>query len=67
MAKKRKKKEPVNTDPIVRELDAVKRLLMLQLANSGVKPSQIAIALGVDKSVVSRTLPVRKLGLTTGQ
>jgi predicted transcriptional regulator len=46
---------------VVKELEAIKRLLMLQLIASGVQANDIALALGVNKSVISEILPVRKL------
>jgi predicted transcriptional regulator len=48
-------------DPIAKELDAIKRLLVLQLLTSGVQATEIARALGVDKSVVSRLVPARAI------
>lgn len=59
MAKSRKRQKP--SDPITRELDSIKRLLMLQLVNDGVSSSDIAKALGVANSAVSETIPVRSL------
>jgi predicted transcriptional regulator len=60
MAAKRKRKNRQN-DPGAAELDAIKRLLILQLITSGVQGAQIASALGVDPSVVSRLVPKRKV------
>lgn len=48
-------------DPVAGELDSIKRLLMLQLITSGVQAKEIASALGVDQSVVSRLVPTRKV------
>jgi predicted transcriptional regulator len=59
MAVKHKKRG--QNDPVAGELDAIKRLLVLQLITSGVQGAQIASALGVDKSVVSRLVPTRKV------
>jgi predicted transcriptional regulator len=42
---------------VVKELAAIKRLLVLALANSGMKQSQIAAALGIDRTGVSRMFP----------
>lgn len=50
-------------DPVASELDAIKRLLMLQLVSSGVKPVDIAKILDVPKSVISGMIPVRRLSL----
>jgi hypothetical protein len=48
-----------STDAVVRELDSIKRLLVLQLLTSGVQSTTIARAMGVDNSVVSRLVPAR--------
>ncbi len=60
MAVKRKAKQPKG-DPVADELGAIKRLLVLQLITSGVQGKNIAAALGVDQSVVSRLVPTRKV------
>jgi predicted transcriptional regulator len=60
MAAKRRVKRR-NDDPVADELDSIKRLLVLQLITSGVQAMDIAAALGVDKSVVSRLVPARKV------
>ncbi len=60
MTAKRKRKNP-QSDPGAAELDAIKRLLILQLITSGVQGAQIASALGVHPSVVSRLVPKRKV------
>lgn len=60
MAVKRKARRQRN-DPVADELDSIKRLLVLQLITSGVQAMDIASALGVDKSVVSRLVPARKV------
>jgi hypothetical protein len=62
MAAKRKPRGSRQSDPAA-ELGAIKRLLVLQLLTSGVQGTQIASALGVDKSVVSRLVPTRKIKL----
>ena len=48
-------------DPVVRELDAIKRLLALLLVKAGTEQSELAIALGTDQSSISRMLPKRKI------
>lgn len=48
-------------DALAKELAAIKRLLILQLLTSGVPAKDVAAALGVHQSVVSRLVPVRKL------
>jgi hypothetical protein len=61
-----KKKKPGNAgsnDVLLRGLDQLKRLLMLQLVASGVKPVDIALTLGVAKSAMSGMIPVRKLSI----
>jgi hypothetical protein len=51
-------------EPLLQELDTLKRLLLLQLVASGVKPIDIALTLGVAKSAISGLVPVRKLSLS---
>ncbi len=46
-----------NNSDLLRELTAIKRLLILALANSGMTQSQIASALEVDRTNVSRMFP----------
>ena len=60
MADKRKARKQKG-DAVADELDSIKRLLVLQLLTSGIQANAIAAALGVDKSVVSRLVPSRKL------
>ena len=60
MAAKRKPRRSKG-DPVVDELDAIKRLMILQLITSGIQSKDIASALGVDKSILSRLVPVRKV------
>jgi predicted transcriptional regulator len=45
---------------LVRELDAIKRLLILQLLNSGTKQAEIAKALGISEATMSRMMPGRQ-------
>lgn len=58
--KKRRQRVRIE-DPTVRELDAIKRLLILQLLKAGTQQSEIALALDVDASEVSRMMPARKI------
>jgi len=51
-------------DPVVVELDAIKRLLVLQLLLNGATQGDVAHALQVDQSVVSRMFPARKLSFS---
>jgi predicted transcriptional regulator len=60
MVAKRKARKPKG-DPVVDELGAIKRLLVLQLITSGLQAKDIAATLGVDQSVVSRLVPTRKV------
>lgn len=58
MARKRNSK---TTDPVVKDLDAIKRLLVLLLIKAGTKQGEIAMALDVEQSVVSRMFPARNV------
>ena len=58
--KSRKPAQP-KVSPEVKELDAIKRLLILQLITSGIQSVDIAQALGVSKSVVTGLVPARKV------
>jgi hypothetical protein len=57
----RRSKAKPTEDPVAGELGANKRLLMLQLMRSGVKPIDIARGLSVPKSTFSAMIPARKL------
>ncbi|QOJ18496.1 MAG: helix-turn-helix domain-containing protein [Phycisphaeraceae bacterium] len=46
-----------SADPVLSELVAIKRLLAFGLLRSGARQKQIAAALGVDQSQVSRMFP----------
>lgn len=48
-------------DQVIEELDAIKRLLVLLLAKIGASQIEIAAALDIDRSNVSRLLPSRKI------
>ncbi len=53
-------KSEKNSEKIKRptdDLEAIKRLLILQLLNQGVKQGQIAAVLGIDDGTMSRMLP----------
>jgi hypothetical protein len=60
MAKK-KPKQNQPQDPIQKELEAIKRLLMFFLYKTGVSQGELAIALQVDQAEVSRMMPARKI------
>lgn len=46
-----------SADPVLSELVAIKRLLAFALLRSGASQKQVAAALGVDQSQVSRMFP----------
>lgn len=51
-----------NADQTLKELVAIKKLLILALANSGMTQSQIATALDIDRTGVSRMFPKGAFG-----
>lgn len=55
------KKSKTIQDPTLRELDAIKRLLILILIKSGASQGEIAMALHTDQANVSRMFPARKV------
>ena len=57
----KKRRESRNSDPALEELDAIKRLLVLFLIKAGTSQEEIAKALLVDQSAVSRLFPSRKV------
>jgi len=58
---KTKNQKKVRGDPTIEGLEAIKRLLILQLITSGVKGRDVASILGVHESVVSRLFGKRKV------
>lgn len=59
----------IEADQTIKELVAIRKLLVLALLRSGMTQSQVAGALGVDRSVVSRMFPkgiLSKLGKGDG-
>jgi hypothetical protein len=48
-------------DPVQEELDAIKRLLVLQLITSGVQAGDVAKALRVSPATISGMVPARKV------
>lgn len=60
MAKKRTK-NPSPQTPTEKELDVIKRLLMLFLVKTGVTQDELALALQMDRADISRTFPTRKI------
>ncbi len=59
MAKGKRKK--IITDPVQAELDSIKRLLTLLLLKAGSSQGEVAMALDIDPSAVSRMFPARKV------
>ena len=55
------KKKTEIADPIQSELDSIKRLLTLLLLKAGATQEELAMALSIDQSAVSRMFPTRKL------
>ena|SRR2546422_1241686 len=47
------------TDPLVKELGAIKKLLILQLVTSGVQAKDVGKALGLNKSEMSKLVSTR--------
>jgi DNA-binding MarR family transcriptional regulator len=60
MAKKRIKKTNLQTTT-EKELDTIKRLLMLFLIKTGASLSELALALKMDQADISRMIPIRKI------
>ena len=59
------KRSPETSDPLLREMLAIKRLLVLHLLKAGASQTEIGHALGIDQSAVSRmfaSCKVRKYG-----
>ena len=48
-------------DPTLKELDGIKRLLILALIKAGASQGEIAMALHTDQANVSRMFPARKV------
>ena len=48
---------PTEIDPTLKELIAIRKLLVLGLLRSGLTQAQVAGALDVDRSVISRMFP----------
>ncbi len=53
-------KSKLPEDPILRELDAIKRLLIVMLAKNGATQSEVATALNIDPAALSRMIPWKK-------
>lgn len=55
-------KQVKHSDPVVTELEAIKRLLVCSLLHSGANQKQVAAALGVNQSQISRMFPTGIVG-----
>jgi len=60
MAKKKTAKG-TRQDPVQKELEAIKKLLIFFLLKTGVKAGELASVLEMDPSDFSRMIPVRKM------
>ncbi len=65
MAKSTRATRPV--DPVLTELVTIKRLLVFALLKSGASQAQVAAALGVAQSQISRMFPDAIGDLSTGR
>jgi len=54
-------KKKIPQDPTLKELDGIKRRLILLLIKSGASQGEIAMALHTDQANVSRMFPARKV------
>lgn len=59
MARKARKTRKPPPDPVAAELEAIKKLLVLQLVTSGVQAKDVAKVLKMDKGTMSRLVPAR--------
>ena len=59
MAQRSRRADDAN--PLETQLEAIKRLAILQLLASGVQSTHIAKALGVHSSAISRMMPAREI------
>jgi hypothetical protein len=59
MAKKSKRAK-LPDDPVLRELDAIKRLLIVALIKAGTPQKEVATALQIDPGDLSRMMPSKK-------
>jgi hypothetical protein len=56
------KRKSRQTDPVLKQLEQIKCLLILELIAAGVRAKDIASVLGMDKSDLSRLVPARAIG-----
>lgn len=54
-------KEKITGDLIEKELDSIKKLLVLLLLKVGVKQDEVGAALGINQSTISRWFPGIKI------
>jgi len=57
------RKPSSSEDSVVKELVAIKKLLILALMKGGATQSEIGKTLGIDRSHVSRMVPSQKVSL----
>ena len=57
----KEQKKIMNNDAILIELNYLKRLMVLLLLKAGSSQTEVALALGVDPSTVSRMFPASKV------
>jgi transcriptional regulator len=62
-----KKTKKVVQDSTLKELDGIKRLLILLLIKAGASQGEIALALHTDQANVSRMFPARKVKRFTAE
>jgi len=55
------KKKNVIQSPVEKELNIIKRLLVLFLAKTGASLSELSIGLQMDPADISRMFPIRKI------
>ncbi len=58
---KRKVRNTASKDPVIKELEAIKKLLVLALLAQGLEQKLIAKALQIDPAQLSRMMPARKI------
>jgi DNA-binding MarR family transcriptional regulator len=61
--KKQKSKANSNVDPVLKELQSIRRLLCVLLMKNGTSQGELAAALQIDQGALSRELPARKFKL----
>jgi len=51
---------PSGEDPVLKELQDIKRLIIIALINGGLPQDKVATALGINQSTISRLLSPEK-------